>query len=247
MPFPHTVSTPRRPALLPRNAVRVLALLVALFLAAGTQAAENPWRLVKDKNGIKVYMRHTDESSIKTFRGVAAFNVQDPSSLIALFNDYAAMPRWAQFISSATEINRKSPLDRNLRFTTSLPWPLSDREALVHAIVKQDPSTYDVYITLENAPHLLPPDPELVRFPWFRGRFDFRVLAPNRVEATYEVEIDPGGYIPAWMANILAQDAPYFTLDKLRKIHQRAEYQGKTFDYLDFPKPGSAWQRPAGR
>jgi hypothetical protein len=225
----------------------LLAMLFLLLAWPPAQAADAGWRLVKDKNGIKVYMRHTDESKIKTFRGVMAFDVENPSSLIALFNDYAAMPRWAHFISSAEELGRKSPLDRSLRFTTALPWPVSDREALVHAVVRQDPLTYDVDITLSNAPHLLPPNPDMVRFPWFRGRFDFDVLSANRVEATYEVEIDPGGYIPAWMANILAQDAPYFTLDKLRRIHQRAEYQGKTFDYLDFPAPGSKWQRPAAR
>lgn len=229
---------------------RPLLFLLACWMcvaAVTAQAAENPWRLVKDKNGIKVYMRHTDDSPIKTFRGVMSFDVADPSSLIALFNDYPAMPRWAHFISSASELGRKSPLDRNLRFLTSLPWPVSDREALVHATVKQDPLTYDVNITLANAPTLLPPNPDFVRFPWFKGRFDFKVLAADRVEATYEVEIDPGGYIPAWMANILAQDAPYFTLDKLRRIHQRAEYQGKKFDYLDFPQPGSKWVRPAAR
>lgn len=238
-----------RPTPLPRISLALAALLfAALFIiGAPASAAVNDWRLVKDKNGIKVYMRHTDDSPIKTFRGVMAFDVENPSSLIALFNDYDAMPRWAHFISAADGISMKSPLDRNLRFLTALPWPLSDREALVHATVKQDPRTYDVYITLENAPDLLPPNPRFVRFPWFRGRFDFKVLTAGRVEATYEVEIDPGGYIPAWMANILAQDAPYFTLDKLRRIHQRPEYQGKTFDYLDFPKPGSKWVRPAGR
>lgn len=225
------------------------ACLLALFLAVTatpSAAAGGGWRLVKDKGGIQVYMRHTDDSKIKTFRGVTQFDVKNASSLVALFNDYPAMPRWAHFISSAQEINRKSPLERNLRFTTSLPWPLSDREALVHATVTQDPATYDVHIALENAPSLLPPDPDFVRFPWFRGRFDVNVITATRVEAIYEVEIDPGGYIPAWMANILAQDAPYFTLDKLRRIHQRPEYQGKSFDYLRYPAPGEKWVRPAG-
>lgn len=231
-----------------RHAVAALAAgLLALFLSFSAAAAEGGWRLVKDKNGIQVYMRHTDESKIKTFRGVTQFDVQAASSLIALFNDYAAMPRWAHFISSAQEINRKSPLERNLRFTTSLPWPLSDREALVHATVIQDPATYDVHIALENAPNLLPPNPGMVRFPWFRGRFDVNVITATRVEAIYEIELDPGGYIPAWMANILAQDAPYFTLDKLRRIHQRPEYQGKSFDYLKYPAAGEKWTRPAGR
>ena len=38
-------------------------------------------------------------------------------------------------------------------------------------------------------------------------------------------DMDPGGYIPAWIANIVLKDVPYFTLLKLRRIVFEPQYQ----------------------
>lgn len=40
------------------------------------------------------------------------------------------------------------------------------------------------------------------------GKLGFRRLGDQKVEMTYELILDPGGYIPAWIANILLRDAP---------------------------------------
>lgn len=43
----------------------------------------------------------------------------------------------------------------------------------------------------------------------------------ERVEVVYQVGSDPGGSVPAWLANSFVVDAPYNTLYKLRQL---AEY-----------------------
>ena len=73
------------------------------------------------------------------------------------------------------------------------------------------------------------------------GKLGFRRLGGKKVEMTYELILDPGGYIPAWIANILLRDAPYFTLERLRRIVSKPEYQNHYYDYLDLYGPG----RPA--
>nr|MCS5564183.1 hypothetical protein [Oleiphilaceae bacterium] len=180
------------------------------------------------------------ESRLKTFRGVTRFTLSDEYSLVALLNDYPSYPKWLHFVDSAEEFNRVSPLDRSLRFTTQLPWPLADREAVLRAKVTQTLTEDEesVMVDLINRPDALPPNNEYIRFPEMTGKLGFVRLGNQRVEMTYELILDPGGYIPAWIANILLRDAPYFTLERLRRIVSKPEYQNHYYDYLDLRGPG---------
>ncbi|KGD66247.1 hypothetical protein Y5S_00719 [Alcanivorax nanhaiticus] len=213
-----------------------LALLCVLLLSpAFADENDTDWKLVSDRNEIQVYMKHRDESRLKTFRGVTRFELKDEFALAAVLNDYGSYPKWLHFVDSAEEFDRRGPLDRSLRFTTQLPWPLADREAVLQADVQQKVTTEEesVMIELINQPDALPPNNDYIRFPEMWGKLGFRRLGDDQVEMTYELILDPGGYIPAWIANILLRDAPYFTLERLRRIILKPEYQNQYYDYLD--------------
>ncbi len=219
------------------RAVRIgLALLFVLLLSpAHAEEQDQDWKLVSDRNDIQVYMKHRDESRLKTFRGVTRFELKDEFALAAILNDYESYPKWLHLIDGAEEFGRDGPLNRDVRFTTKLPWPLADREAVLNADVQLTITDEEesVMIELINEPDALPPNNDYIRFPEMWGKLGFIRLGNDQVEMTYEVILDPGGYIPAWIANILLRDAPYFTLERLRRIIRKPEYQGHYYDYLD--------------
>lgn len=230
--------------------IRHFFLLTFLLLSClhATAAEDNAagWKLVSNRDGIQVYMRPGNETSrLKTFRGVTTVQLTDQYVLAAILNDYASYPLWLHFVDSATEIGRESPVLRYLRFTTQLPWPLSDRDAVLEArVVQTHPAPLSqVTVYLDGHPNLVPAEKGYVRFPEMRGVFGMRALGkPEQVEVTYELTLDVGGYIPIWLSNILLRDAPYFTLLRLRQILKDPKYHGKYYDYLDLVGPG----RPAG-
>ena len=224
-------------------------LLVLLFSSAHADVTEQDWKLVSDRNGIQVYMKHRDESRLKTFRGVTRFELKDEYALVAVLNDYPSIPKWLHFVDSAEEFDREGPLDRSLRFTTQLPWPLADREAVLNALVTQTATEEEdsVVIELINEPDALPPNNDYIRFPEMWGKLGVERLGDHQVEMTYELILDPGGYIPAWIANILLRDAPYFTLERLRRIVYKPEYQNHYYDYLDLHGPGRPESSVAGQ
>lgn len=222
------------------RAIPYLVLLAASMLTGRLPAETRDWQLVSDRNGIQVYMQHGDQSPLKTFRGVTRFPLTDEYALVALLNDYPSYPDWLHFVDSARELSRTSERVRQLHFTTMLPWPLADREAVLQSRVIQssDPASEEVVVDLSNRPELLPPDPDYLRFPHMEGMLRFRRVAPGQVEVVYQLEMDPGGYIPAWLANILLRDAPYFTLERLRRVVHRSEYRGHYYDWLQLRGPG---------
>lgn len=232
-------------------AVVAIALLTLATWALAAGVAEAPvdtrldpdWKLVSDRNDIQVYVRHTDTSRLKTFRGVARFQLNDEYALAAVYNDYDALPKWMYMIDSAVELRRDGPLHRYLYATTDLPWPLTDRDTVVDVTVEQTltPREEGIIIRMEGKTGMLPEKADYVRMPELHGMFKFRRLGNNELEATYEVILDPGGYIPGWAVNILARDIPYFTLDRLRRFVQRPEYQNQFLDYVELRGP----KRPA--
>jgi hypothetical protein len=217
-----------------------LVVLVAALLAGRLHANNGAWQLVSDRNGIQVYMQPGDQTPLKTFRGVTRFPLADEYAMVALLNDYYAYPDWLHFVDSARELGRSNEQVRQLHVTTLLPWPLADREAVLQTRVIQGdgPAGKEVVVDLSNRPDLLPPNPDYVRFPHMEGMLRFRRVAQEEVEVVYQLEMNPGGYIPAWLANILLRDAPYFTLERLRRVVHRAEYQGHYYDWLDLRGPG---------
>ncbi|MDF1820401.1 MAG: START domain-containing protein [Alcanivoracaceae bacterium] len=227
---------------------RLLPALLFFFLLcphAGAVLSDDPglddsWKLVTDRKGIQVFMRHGDDSRLKTFRGVMRMPLRDEYAMLALYNDYDNYPQWLHLVDGASELGRDTPLRRRLRFTTHLPWPLSDREALLEADMSMHitPEDEHVIVLLNNKPELLPANDDYIRFPELEGLFRIKRLSPGEVEITYQLVLDPGGYIPSWLVNMLLRDTPYFTLAKLRRIIVQSEYQGLYFPYLDLMGPG---------
>lgn len=221
-----------------KHIARLLAAAVAVLLfAAGAAAGDNAaWRLVSDKNGIQVYMRHTDNSPLKTFRGVTRFRIDNLHAISAVLNDTPNLPRWMHFVHHAREIRRTSYLNRQLQFLTDLPWPVTDREAVVRIDVSYDVDANNVQLRASNAPDLLPPTEGYVRFPRFNARMDFAAEPKTRtVEVTYEVIADLGGNLPPWLVNVAMKDTPYFTLERFRRVVQRPEYQAWRDPVIPFP------------
>lgn len=154
------------------------------------------------------------EKSIRTFRGVTRFTLDNLQAMSGVFNDVSNVPQWMHFISHAREIRRSDYLHREYQFLTALPWPLADREAVVELLVQQDPSSKGVTINIINAPQLLAPDRHYIRIPQMKGLVSFYPTGHgHEIEVTYELALDPGGRVPAWIANLMLKDAPYFTLE----------------------------------
>ncbi|ASK33143.1 hypothetical protein CEK62_21650 (plasmid) [Alcanivorax sp. N3-2A] len=216
--------------------------LLVMLLAGSAKAASPPgWVLISERNDIRVYVHANADSRLKTFRGVTRFKLADEYAMVALLNDYDAYPDWLHFVDSARELSRAGPRLRNMRFTTLLPWPLADREAVLESRVSQsvtDAGGSTVTVTLSNRPDRLPPNQDYIRFPALDGTLLFVRVPGDQVEVTYQLTLDAGGYIPAWLVNVLLRDAPYFTLERLRRVVHRPEYQGHYYPYLDLNGPG---------
>lgn len=215
------------------------ALMIGLALAAplSAQEQEREWKLVTDRDGIQVYRSHNDDSKIKTFRGEGIMPISDFRALAVQLNDYAHVASWMHMISSVSDISRVSDIDRQIWVTTRLPWPVSNRDAAMQLNVTQNPEDYSVTVAFEADAELLAPQDGYVRMPELAGRLYFKPIKPGEVQMTFEVVLDPGGYIPSWIANLILRDIPYFSLRRFSRVADQERFRGQDLGYYQIP-PG---------
>ena len=228
---------------------RLTALLAALLcLACPVLAlAEAPeWRLVTDRDGVRVYMAHSDDSPIKTFRGEVEVAMTDFRSIGNQLDDYQFVTGWMHMISSIEDLHRSSGIERQIWVTTRLPWPVSNRDAALDLTLTQDPDTHAVIIAYTDNDQLLPKQDGYVRMPDLNGRLQFTPIAPGRVHVSFEVVLDPGGYIPTWIANLILRDIPYFSLRRYQRVADQEQFRGKDTGYYRVPPgwPGATEAAP---
>lgn len=196
------------------------------------------WDLVTDRDDIKVYMAHDNDARIKTFRGVTTLPMEDFTSIGAAFDDYEFVASWLHMVSEIKELERASTFKRQVYVTTKLPWPVSDRDTPLWVGLEQR-DNYAVYIPFHDMPERMPEKDGFVRIPKMQGFFLFKPLEPGQVKMTFQVVLDPGGYVPAWLANMILRDIPYFSMKRLRRVVNMDKYQNTGHGYYEVPP---AWR-----
>lgn len=197
-------------------------ILIAGLLFSGVANADN-WRLVKETSGIQVFTRPMPGTSLKSFRGVVSIPAR-LTSLVATIDDTSVYPQLFHSTKSAKELKAVNHSEAYKYVVTELPWPAQSRDSIVHSVLKQDKRSKTIQITMNGVPKYIPTKPGLVRIQKMSGRW---LLVPekNSVKVVYEMSVDPGGNLPAWIVNNMAVDLPFITLNNLRYLVKRAKYQ----------------------
>lgn len=215
-----------------------IAALLVLFVtlpAVGLAEDKRAWKLVSDRDGIQIFMAHNDDSRIKTFRGVTEFEQDDYFSSIAILDDYDFYSRWMYLISDLREVRRRSPIDRDVAVKTKLPWPVANRDAGLQLTVNQDPKSGAILIEFKARGGIIPATSNYVRIPEMAGHFNTIPIGGKRVRVEFEVLLDPGGYIPAFLANFILKDIPFVSLQRYRRVINTDRFKGHSADYISLP------------
>jgi len=64
------------------------------------------------------------------------------------------------------------------------------------------------------------------------GFWLFDPIESDKVEITYQMHIDPGGSIPAWVLNMFIVDAPIDDLKAIRERVKMEKYENAKYDFL---------------
>jgi START domain len=198
--------------------VKTKVLFLFLFsLSAVKGYSQYNWKLSKDKDGIKVYQSEKENSDFKSIK-VECVLQGTYAKLIAALTDVSRQKEWVYKSKLSYMLKKNSPYDFYYYTETSIPWPMSNRDAVVHMIIAQDSLHRFLKITATGVPGYIPEKSAKVRVPKLLITWYVTMPSSTSISIVYTFETAPGGSIPAWLVNMFADKGPYETFKKLSEI-----------------------------
>jgi len=218
--------------------MRVLSLLLCIPLSAAFRAAaaDEGWKRVekKDDGGVAVVYRKTDDGHLQ-YRASARLETS-LSAIIAVFRDVEAIPEWFDRTRMAELVEARSATEYFVRSVHDAPFPVMDRDAVVHTTIVQDPETLTVTVRGVSAPDRLPEVKGLVRVPDMDSEWTLVPVPGGKVDVTFQGYADPGGKVPLWLyrtvSRMVLKTSPYKTMAALRRRLSLEKYGKERFPFI---------------
>ncbi len=200
------------------NAQRLIIVALTLIgmLAGRSSFSQEDWRLAKDAEGIKVYVRNVPGSSLREFRGEISLDVP-VDKVVAVLRDANAFVKWMPDVA-ASELLSINDSEQFHYLDNKAPWPVANRDGVYHFVYgRSEDGT--VIVRVNAVPGYVPLREGKVRIPQADGQW---VISPaaEGVRVRYQMHASPGGSIPGWVANQAVVDTPYGTLKAMRDYLQ---------------------------
>jgi hypothetical protein len=192
------------------------AALAAIWVLAGALPARAEWHVVANESNVEVSQDDSAGSALPRFRGVGEV-AADPDRIVAIIRDIPHQCEWMPDCAEARLV--RSEEDGVLYYRrTDAPWPVSDRDVLLRSRIRTVEPGKEVHIDFSAVEDPAePPREGYVRMPRLSGSYRIRALAPGRSRVELEVDADPGGSFPAWLAARTARENPIRTIVNLRE------------------------------
>lgn len=194
-------------------------------------AQEGAWELKKDKNDVKVYVRETSDSPFKELK--MSYTVEaDMSAIIALLQDVEAIPDWVYKCTEAYVVKEISKEEEYYYNLVDFPWPLSDRDFVVKSKLTRDTINNTLRSESWVANDMIPEKEGVVRIKDLHLWWEFTPKENGIVHIDYYLKSDPGGYLPAWIVNMAADQGPMQTVKRFRKALKNPKYKNAKVAFL---------------
>lgn len=208
--------------------------IIVLLLALSASAQEN-WHLMKKEVGIKVYTKTESGSGYKSFKAEMQVNckIEDIVEVLKnmnIFNNWVVNCKEVKLLK--TEDN-----DQYYYIETYLPWPFDNRDMVYH-FQYIEINSEQIKVIVTGVPEYIQPKEGIVRLGKANGYWLLTSIDTFKTAVTYQMHVEPGGLIPAWLANPFIVNVPFSTFKELRNIVEKSKLNAQN---------ANLYNQPAGR
>lgn len=204
-----------------------LFFAIAFLIPIGIVQAQPECTLRKNSNGIKVYTCPVKDSNLKAIK--ASFDLESGlGQLVAVIKDVPAYTAW-QYHMIESKLVSQGKNELIYHSEISAPWPVSNRDMVVQLKFKYDSVNSILDIDAIGLPALVPLVEDNIRIPHFKANWNIYVVKENHLRIEYNLMVDIGGSIPAWLMNMAQAEGPFETFSKLKTQVTRGEYQSRQY------------------
>lgn len=192
-------------------------LLIAYFPSV---SQVNNCDLKKDKDGIKVYTCPSDTSKFRSL--LAEFTLENITleELQGFLWNVDNYVNWQYNMVEASLLKKIDDHSIIYRSEVDAPWPVQNREMIVQLSFRKTEKTDQLFFTMQSVATKYPLSDDLVRVPYSQASWTVQRMNTTLV-VTYQLNIDPGGYVPPLLVNLAMAEGPYESFRKLKKLLEK--------------------------
>jgi hypothetical protein len=166
-------------------------------------------------DGIKVYTKTETGSGYKTFKAEMQVNCKIDDA-VRILKDVNKFKIWLADCKEAKLLKTENNEQYNY-IEISLPWPFKSRDMVYHFQYTLINSN-QLKVIITGIPEYIKPNNDIIRMTKADGFWLLTSVDAKKTNITYQMHVEPGGSIPAWLANSSVIDMPFSTLTGLRNI-----------------------------
>lgn len=186
------------------------------FFLAGSNLQD--WELVRNDDNIKVYQQSNEQSRIHEYKAEATIN----TPIDSLFRFFLNFDNYHTWIPSCIESrlllsNSDTAFVYYARY--DLPWPFADRDAYSLITIKKEQEAIEVvsspYCTNDNTQYK-----GVIRVQDYKENYRLEQISDSEVKFYMQGRYNPGGFIPAWLANKFIKYGPFDVIKSIQKANR---------------------------
>jgi len=194
----------------------IFLLLVASLMVMPVMA-QKEWDLVSNENWIRIYKSEMSASNYKRIKVECTVD-GTIDKLVRILNDVSNHKNWIYNTKNAYLVKKVNASEYYYYTETTLPWPMQNRDAVVHIKFQRDVANRALNIVAYGEPDYMPLVSGKVRVPRSANSWQVTVPEPNKLHIVYIFEAEPGGHIPPWLVNTFVNKGPYESFRKLAML-----------------------------
>ncbi len=214
-----------------RLAIVFASLLLPRIASPGPAPQQQPhiaiddpsWRLESSSDGIALYSSSVRGTGVVPCK--ATMTIPGTIEQVSLvLEDIPRRREWVANLGGSVLLERTNDYDQTEYMRVDVPWPASDRTAVVRARITVSDDLDRVTIAAESVDSPRADTlPRLVRSKVYASTFQMTQVG-DRVEIVALVFIDPRGSVPKWIVNYFTRRVARSTLGGLRRQVARNLY-----------------------
>ena len=212
--------------------MKTISYITLFFLCASfSLTAQEQWEMIKDKDGIQVYLEEEGIYAFKTFKGTTTIDASIHDFIDTIFdlNSYA---EWGHNVKSASLLERNGDTLQIYYSIAKAPFPYKNRDGVYRNRFTWNKEKKELNVSIEVLDDYLEENDKYIRVSG-NGYWKVKVVAKNKLEVTFLMQVDPGGAVPSWLANLFVEDTPFNTLTNIKKNIDQNKANNSFYNFID--------------
>lgn len=186
---------------------------------------DDGWVLKKDKNDIQIFIKSEEGSNVLCYKILTTINAP-VSNIKALLHDIKSYPDWTPSLKTAEILAQLSKDEMYYYVDVDAPWPISNRDNIIHYQQHEDQISKTVEISLTGVPNYISKVSGVVRVTQSKGMWKLTPKDKDKTEVISIHSSNPSGSLPMWVVKIFIVNNIYNLFINLKEEIKRDKYRG---------------------